>query len=291
MDHGFQHLGGGDHPLAEQAAAGDELLLDGRQLLKRDLHAHVAAADHDAGAFFADLFNIFNARAVFDLGDQLGALVAAFAQEVFHVHEILAAGDKGTGDEVHAVLEAEADVVLVLLAEVDLVQHLAGKAHALAVGQLAAGGDRGDDLAAAHVVHAEGKQTVVQQNEVARLEVVGKSRIADGNAGLVADDAFIGGKGEGVALVQHDFAVFERADAVFGALGVQQDRDRQVQLLADALDLFDMVKVIRMRAVRKVEARDIHAGAAHLCEGGFIRAGGTDGADDFGFSHVWLLLW
>ncbi len=138
----------------------------------------------------------------------------------------------------------------------------------------------------------EGYIPIIKQGEqVARFKVVGKSRIADGNAGLVADDAFIGGKGEGVALVQHDFAVFERADAVFGTLGVQQDRDRQVQLLADAPDLFDMVKVIRMRAVRKVEARDIHAGAAHLCESGFIRAGGTDGADDFGFSHVWLLLW
>ena len=71
MDHRLEHLGGGDHALAEQTAFGDQMLLDGRELLKGDLNAHIAAADHDAVAGLADLLDVVNARLIFDLGDQV----------------------------------------------------------------------------------------------------------------------------------------------------------------------------------------------------------------------------
>ena len=54
------------------------------------------------------------------------------------IQQILLAGDKGTGNIIHAVLDAEGKIALVLLVEIHLPEHLAGKAHALAVGQFSA---------------------------------------------------------------------------------------------------------------------------------------------------------
>ena len=69
MDHGLEHFGRGDHALAEQAALGDDMLLHGGNLLVGDLHTEVSARNHDAVAFGADLVDVVNTRAIFNLGD------------------------------------------------------------------------------------------------------------------------------------------------------------------------------------------------------------------------------
>ena len=79
LDHGLEHLGCGDDARTEQAAGRDELLLDGGELCERDLHAEVAARDHDALAHAADVFNVVNARAVLDFRDDVDRTAAVRA--------------------------------------------------------------------------------------------------------------------------------------------------------------------------------------------------------------------
>ena len=47
LDHRLQHLRGRDHRLAELGGAADDVLLNRRNLLRRHLHAQVAARHHD----------------------------------------------------------------------------------------------------------------------------------------------------------------------------------------------------------------------------------------------------
>ena len=79
LNHGLEHLGRSDDARTEQAAGRDELLLDGGQLCERNLHAEVAARDHDALAHAADVFNVVNARAVLDLRDDVDRTAAVRA--------------------------------------------------------------------------------------------------------------------------------------------------------------------------------------------------------------------
>ena len=167
VNHGFQHLCRGDHPLAQHAALCDQLFLDGGEVFKGDLHAHVAAADHDAGAGLADLVDVLDAGAVFDLGDQLDAVRARLVQDGLDVQQILLAGDEGAGDEVHAVFDAEEDVAPVLLTEIGLGEQLSGEVHALAVGELAAVDDGADHILVRDLLHLEGQQAVAHQDRVA----------------------------------------------------------------------------------------------------------------------------
>ena len=212
------------------------------------------------------------------------SLAPSSSSQACTASEILAAGDEGTGDEVHVVFHAEADVLLVLLAEVGLLEHLAGEAHALAVGQFAAGHDLAADLRIGTLEHPEDHQAVVDQHRVADFQFLGEVLVGDGDALAVAEDVF-GGKGEMLALVEHDAAVREAAGAVFGALGVQHDGDGHVQLLAHALDELDLFQMFLVRAVGEVEPRHVHARHTHLGKRIFIVTGRADGADDLCFSH------
>ena len=89
MDHGFEHFRGRNDALAEQTALGNEILLDRRQLRKRNLHAQIAPADHNAGARLTDLFHVVNAGLVLNLGDDLNILTAMLIQKPPHVQQVL----------------------------------------------------------------------------------------------------------------------------------------------------------------------------------------------------------
>ena len=247
-DHGFQHFGCGDHALAEHTAFGDELFLNGGKMLEWDLHAHVAARDHDAVAALADLVDVVHAGLILDLGDQLNVLGVDLLHIGAHVEQILLAGDEGAGDVVDAVLHAEKDILLVLLGEVGLLHHLAGEAHALAVRKLAAADDAALDVGSLDPLHEEGEQTVVEQNGVACRKLLGELGIADRNALAVAED-LVGGKGEAVTVREMDPAPLKGFDAVFGSLGVQHDGDGETELLAHLLDQVDAPLVIGVRIV------------------------------------------
>ena len=60
-------------------------------------------------------------------------------QKLLEVYKILPAGDKRCRDVVDIVLNTEQQIVLVLLAEINLIEHLVRKTHALPVRKLAAG--------------------------------------------------------------------------------------------------------------------------------------------------------
>lgn len=68
----------------------------------------------------------------------------------------------------------------------------------------------------------------------------------------------------------------------FGALKVLQDADGAAFFFGGTAQVFDVAGVLGVRAVREVEASDVHAHAHEVAEGGFGVAGRADGADDFG---------
>ena len=289
MDHGFEHFRGRDDPLAEQAALGDEVFLDGRKLRKRHLHAQVSAADHDAGTDLADLLHIVDARLVLDLGDDLDVLPAVRVEEVPHIQHILPPRDERRCDEIDPVPDAEQQIVLVLFAEIDLLEHLVREGHALAVRQLAADYDTTVDLRALNALDREDHESVVDQYRIADRKIVRQPRIADADNRLVALD-LPGREGKGVAVLEQDLFVFEGTDAVFRPLGVEHDGDGQAERLADLMDHVKFLLMLLVCAVRKIEPRDVESCLAHLCKDFLRAAGRADGTDDLRFSHDKCLL-
>ena len=214
---------------------------------------------------------------------------AVFVENGADIEQILPARDERTGDEVHAVLDAEDNVLAILLAQIRLAEHLAGEVHALFIAQQAAYEHGAMRFRIGHLVDAKAEHAVAQKDHVAGLKILHQVFIADRNAMLVADD-FFGGEGEFLSLHERYLPLFKGADAVLGPLRVEHDGDGQIQLLAQLFDAFNARQLLRVRAVRKIEPRHVHAGQAHLPQGFFAFRRGTDRADDLRLAHKTKLL-
>ena len=133
MDHGLKHFRGRNDALAEQAALGNEVLLDCRQFRKRNLHAQIAPADHDAGALLTDFLHVVNAGLVLDFCDDLHVLAAVLVQKPPHVQHVLLPRDKRRCNKINAVLNTKQQIILVLFTQIYLIEYLVRERHTLAV--------------------------------------------------------------------------------------------------------------------------------------------------------------
>src|SRR4051812_1509675 len=69
LDHGFEHLCGGDDRLAPGCRPSDHILLNDRNFFGRHLDAKISTGDHDTVRDFEDFFQVINRLRLFQLGD------------------------------------------------------------------------------------------------------------------------------------------------------------------------------------------------------------------------------
>ena len=99
---------------------------------------------------------------------------------------------------------------------------------------------------------------------------------------VAVPSTFLRSDGDDGASFQHNgLVVLQRSGADFRALQVLQDAEGASFALGGAAQAMDIAGVVFVSAVRKVEARDIHAEAEQVAHGGLGVAGRADGADDF----------
>ena len=75
---------------------------------------------------------------------------------------------------------------------------------------------------------------------------------------------------------------FQRPRADFRALQILQDADGASFAGGGSAQALNVVRMILVRAMREVQASDIHAEAEQVAHGRFGMAGRADGTDDFG---------
>ena len=69
VDHGFEEMGGHDDAFAILGAESHDRALHIGQIFQIDLHAEIAARNHDAVRLFDDRFEVFDTFLILDLGD------------------------------------------------------------------------------------------------------------------------------------------------------------------------------------------------------------------------------
>ena len=98
--HRLQHLRGGDGEPPPPAGARQDLLLDDRHGLGRQLHAEVAAGDHHAVADFQDLVEVVDRLRLLQLRDDVDLVAAGFVQQLAQIDDVALAADERRGDVV-----------------------------------------------------------------------------------------------------------------------------------------------------------------------------------------------
>ena len=227
-DHGVQHLCGSDHGLKCIVTLADHGLLDIRQLLRRDLHAHVTTGDHDTVGYANDLVKIVDAFLIFDLGDDLD-LGAMLHQDLLDLQNALRRANKGCGNVVKFIFDGKQDVLLVLLSN-------AGQAHldtrhidTLAGSQNTTVEDDAVQIGLRLSLDLQLDQTVIDQNTIADLHVLRQAGIVDMSDGLIAFD-LSGGQNKLLSRCQRYVlcAILQQTGTDLRTLGIQQCCDRQI---------------------------------------------------------------
>ena len=226
-----------------------------------------------------------HARAIFNFSNDIDVTSAVFIQERPQILHIPAVGNKGSRHEVHSIPDAKQQVFLILLAEEVVSQHPVGEIHTLPVRQIAPCQDPAPGIAALQLLHPENDQAVVDHDGVAHLQVLYEALIGDGNPGLISHH-IVGGKGKHIPIVKGDPLICKGFDPVLRSLGVQHNGNGELQLLPDLPDQIDFLLMLLVRAMRKIQARHIHARQTHLSQGLLIFTGRPNGADDFRFPHT-----
>ena len=282
-DHGIQHLGSGNADLTGAHGAVDQVLLDGRDLGKVDLNAHIAAGNHDAVGHSQNLVDVVDALLVLDLRDDAD-LGVVLVQDVADIHNVLRVAGKAGGDQVKALLDTKKNIARVALAHIRHGQMHAGDVDALLGLDDAVIADRADNVGVADLVNAQLDQTVVQHDPATGLDVVGQLLVSDG-ADFVRALYAAGGQGELLAGGQLLHTVLELTQTNLGTLGVQHTGNGQVQFLGQCAYLVIAALVLLVVAMRKVETRDVHAVLHQLAQNARLIGGRTHSTDDLGFTH------
>ena len=160
-----------------------------------------------------------------DLGDDRD-LAALLGHDLVHAVDVVGVAHERERDEVGAELEAPAQVGLVLLGERGNVDRDAGQVDALVVRDRAGDDDLGRDPDAVGLEDLDLDLAVVDQQEVAGLDVLRQALEGRADDLLGADDVF-GRDLEDVADLELVRAVRELAEADLRALQVDEDGDRR----------------------------------------------------------------
>ncbi|GBE58879.1 hypothetical protein BOVATA_003720 [Babesia ovata] len=232
VDHGLEHLGGGDDGLGGFVALPDHVFLRDADLLDRDFHTEVTPGNHDTIGFGEDGVEVAQTLHVLDLGDDLDVL-AGFAQHAPALFDVVSGLSEGQGDEVEVVGDGELlDVVDVLLAEDGKVNLDTGEVHVLL---LADGGvvENLDDDVVAELLHdLTGEATVGNEDPAANLHGLSELGVRARNALVVALVGVVGGDLKGLAVHEVDgLVLLEETGSDLRSLGVEHKTDVGVRAL------------------------------------------------------------
>ncbi|CAJ1800959.1 hypothetical protein LMCDFJHI_01359 [Aeromonas salmonicida] len=289
LDHGIQHLGGGDHHFACLVALGDDHLLGEDHFFNRNFHAHVATCHHDAVGDSQDLVEVVQAFLVFDLGDDLDVLATVGSQVLTDFQHVFFLANEGSRNEINALLTTEDEVALVFLGQGRQLDGDTRQVDAFVLAQITAVQHFTDDFTLGDFDHIHADQAVIHQDAIADAQVVGETGIGHGHFVFVANDGLVGGEGEGLASDQGNVvAAFQLDGTDFRTLGVEQYGCVLAGFGHDSAQVVDTTTVLGVIAVGEVQAHDVHAGIQHFSQHFFGFGLGTYGADDFGLFHVSL---
>mmetsp|Transcript_4182 Transcript_4182/g.13448 ORF Transcript_4182/g.13448 Transcript_4182/m.13448 type:complete len:385 (+) Transcript_4182:695-1849(+) len=264
-DHRLEHLRRHDAGLARRTAFSNHHLLLAEHLLGRDLHAEVAAGDHDAVRGGEDLVELVEPLLVLNLCNHLdGGAVAVLGllERLFDEVDVLCRLDKGGGDEVDLVRHAKVlQVVDVLGLQHGQVHLDVGQVHVLALADRLVVLDAADDRGGLALLDGEHERAVGDEDGGALLDRGGQLVVRARELGLVAEEGVVGRQLEVLAGLEVDLLVarlLEEAGPDLGTLGIEEDGDVLVgplgRRLTHALEARAVALVV---AMRKVEARSV----------------------------------
>jgi len=281
--HRLQHLRGRDGEPPPAAGPGQDLLLNDRHGLRRQLHAEVSARDHHPIAHFEDLVEIVDGLRFLQLRDHVDLIAARFVQKRAELDDVGLAADERRGDVVELPLHGESDIDAILVRDRRDRQLGVGKVHPLLRRDWAAVEDPRRHALLVDRRDDELHEPVVDEDALPDADLPRqrrerrRDRTGVAHTRLRPDD-------EGPAGLEILHAV-HIADAQLRSLDVPDDRHVTAEGLGHVADGGDDPGVIVMLSMGEVEAEGVDAAGEQALDHLLAAAGRTERGENFRASH------
>ena len=256
-------------------------------VLDRDVHAEVAARHHDRRDRSQDAGEVHDALVALELGDDR-YVGTELVQGATHLRDVRLRPHERDGDEVHAVREAETEVLAVLVGEARDGQRHARERDPLVIAEAPADDDAATYLLGRRLLDAELDHPVVHPDLVARMHVrevlgvVQRRALRRAHDGLRAERENLAG----LEIDPRAARGAEGAEPDLRPLQILKNRDRSAPASLTLADQPDDLGVLGVGAVGEVHAGDVHARGDEAVELGSAAAGRPEGANDLGPPHA-----
>src|SRR5690348_14175442 len=178
FNHAFQHVRRDDDRFALAQAGFDDAALDDGQFLVRNFDPQIAARDHYRIGFAHDVLEIRDGLLVLDFGDD-ERLFLGIAEQFSELEQIAGFAYERQRDEIHLQFEPELSVRNILRGEGGQAHFDAGQIDVTPAAELAFGEDFALDLVAGLGEHFHFNGAVVDEHNVANVDVINEFGVVD----------------------------------------------------------------------------------------------------------------
>ena len=257
VDHGLQHLRGGNHRQPAAVSHLDDALLRHRNFFRRHFHSQVAPRHHHPVSHRQDFFQVFERFGLFDFG-QHGRVVAQASDQPLEPAHVGSRPHEGLRHVVHPVRQRKLQMFLVARGERSDAELHTRKVHSLALAQFASIHHPAEQLLPALSLHPQLDQTVGQQDAVAGMEILEQAGVIDGDA-FGGSEQLFAGQGQPLAGLQlHRLPRAQPAGADLRARQVGDDGHGAADARGEFPQQLDGPAMIAVLAVGEVQPGYVH---------------------------------
>ena len=269
-DHRIQHLCCSDNRFTFAVAFVDDLLLDMRNLVCRDLHAEIPSCNHDAVCRIQDLINIFHTFCIFDLGNNTDISAVIIFQDLADIHDAVTVSYKGGCDIIHTLFNTKQNIFSVFLCHTRKMYFYIWNIDAFSLTQLTAVFDDTLNLVGRNTLYFQTDQTVIDQDRVTLSHIVDKLLIGDGTSCFIAFSLFCI-QCKFLSLLQRYFlAVFEKPGTNLRSFRIQHQCNRNAKLFGNLTHQCDTLSMFFVASMRKIETCHVHSACDQFFENDLV---------------------
>ena len=286
--HGFQHLRGNDNRHASLQGFVDDLLLNDRDVLKRNFHAEVASSDHDGVRNVENAFQVFKRHRVFYFG-QNGHVHRSSPHRFLGRKEVCCRADVAHSDAVGAVFQGVIERQRILGSNGRQVHQSAGNVHPFPTADGSPVNNGAAHLAVSLTVgchNLQANEAIGQQDGVSRFDFRRQSPVLNRKIGPVGafDVKKAAVKRDLCAVLQH-VNLWKIAKAKFWSGKVGKNARGSAHLVLDISHPAIEFRLVFGVAVRVVEPADINTRLQQRFQGWSVAGCWTDGGHDSRAAH------
>ena len=263
----------------------DKSFLDNRNFCGGNFYSQITAGDHDSVGYFENIVKVDDTFTIFDFGNNIDALSIMPFKNMTNLLDVTWFSYKRCCNKVYFILNAEYNIVFVLLGQSRQMKFNSGNIDTLFVGYLPSVFDAAVYILILYFEDNKLNQAVVDKDFGVRLNIVRKFLIR-GRKLFITAKYVINADNNSLAFDKNRFSALKRTGPDFWAFCIKKQGNGKMKFFPYPLNPVHSLLMFFVGSVREVESCNIHSFQHKSADNIIGIRSRTKSTDYLCFSHV-----